>query len=219
MDLGKYIDHTLLKSTASIIEIEQLCKEAIQNKFKAVCVPPYYVKAAKKFLKNKDVLVATVIGFPMGYSCTESKIAEINTAIQDGADELDWVQNIAAVKNGDWEFIEKEIEICLKVIRKAEKTIKVIIESGVLTEEHIIKSCEIYSKNKVDYIKTSTGYAEQGANLRHVELIKNQIPDYIKIKASGGIRTYEDALNYINKGVSRIGTSSGINIIIQSKLN
>ncbi|HRP88850.1 MAG TPA: deoxyribose-phosphate aldolase [Edaphocola sp.] len=216
--MEQYIDHTLLKSTATLEQIEQLCLEAIQYSFKAVCVPPFYVKVAKGFLKKSNVLVATVIGFPMGYSCTESKIAEVLKAIQDGVDELDWVQNVAAVKNADWDYLEKEIIQCMKPINKSKKTIKIIIESGVLTDDEIIKSCKVYARQKVDFIKTSTGYAEKGADLRHIKIIKENIPETIKIKASGGIRTYEDAQKYIDLGVSRIGTSSGINIIKESKL-
>lgn len=218
MKIENYIDHTILKSSVSITEIENLCNEAIKYNFKAVCVPPFYIKVAKQILLGTDVLVATVIGFPFGYSDTASKLAEINKAIKDGADELDFVHNIAALKNGDFDYLSKEIAICLQPIRLANKVIKVIIESGILTHSEIEFSCKLYSKHKVDFVKTSTGYAERGATIDAVKVMRQSLPDSIKIKASGGIKTFENAKEFINLGVDRIGTSSGIQIFKEAQL-
>lgn len=212
MNINTYIDHTLLKASTSLAEVEQLCKEAIQNNFKAVCVPPCYVKVAKQILVGSEVLVATVIGFPLGYSATESKLAEIKTALKDGADEIDFVHNLAALKSNNWEYLAKEIALCLQPIRLAQKCIKVIIESGILTDKEIESSCLLYAKHKVDFVKTSTGYAEKGATIEAVTLIRKILPENIKIKASGGIRNYESANAFILAGADRIGTSSGVQI-------
>jgi deoxyribose-phosphate aldolase len=217
MNIPEYIDHTILKPSTTLAAIEQLCSEAIQYKFNAVCVPPYYVKAAKQILMGSGVLVATVIGFPLGYSSTESKIAEINQALKDGADEIDFVHNIAALKSNNWEYLAKEIALCLQPIRLAQKSIKVIIESGILTDKEIETSCLLYAKHRVDFVKTSTGFAEKGASLEAVTLMRKTLPENIKIKASGGIRNYEAAKAYIEAGVERIGTSSGIQIIKEAQ--
>lgn len=213
----QYIDHTSLKSTVSIAEIEQLCAEAIRYNFRAVCVPPYYVKVAKQLLLNSGVLIATVIGFPLGYTSTESKMSEIKTALFEGADELDIVHNVAALKSEDWDLLSKEIALCLQPIRLADKCIKVIIESGMLTDAEIIRSCEIYTKHNVDFVKTSTGFAEKGASLEAVKLMRQHLPESIKIKASGGIRNYEAVKEYVLAGADRIGTSAGVQIFKEAQ--
>ena len=159
MPLNKYIDHTILKPTCLVSDIEKLCAEAKQYDFAAVCVPPNFVKLAKEKLADSTVQVATVIGFPFGYSATEAKIAEIILAMVDGADELDVVANIAAIKNGDWSAIADEINHIMPIIRSKNKVVKIIIESGVLTDDEIIKCCDIYGIAGIDYLKTSTGYA------------------------------------------------------------
>lgn len=210
--IAQYIDHTLLKSTCTSGEIEQLCLEAARYGFKAVCIPPFYVKAARQVLSGSDVRVATVIGFPMGYSTTESKVQEIKKALEDGAEEIDIVHNIAALKNEDMNYLAKEITACLQPIRLADKCVKVIIESGMLTDAEIIRSCELYARHKVDFVKTSTGFAEKGASIEAVTLMKEHLPESIHIKASGGIRTFESAQRYIQTGATRIGTSSGVQI-------
>ena len=155
MPINKYIDHTILKPTCLVSDIEKLCAEAKQYNFAAVCVPPNFVKLAKTLTADSDVKVATVIGFPFGYSATEAKIAEIILAMVDGADELDVVANISAIKNGDWMAIADEINHIMPVIRSKGKTIKIIIESGVLTEDEMIKCCDIYGIAGIDYLKTS----------------------------------------------------------------
>lgn len=212
MNIAPYIDHTILKPATTLAEIENLCAEALTYNFKAVCVPPFYVKAAKQLLRNSSVLVATVIGFPFGYDSTDSKVLAIRQALLDGADELDIVHNIAALKNGDINYLSKEIALCLQPIRLADKVVKVIIESGILTEKEIVDSCALYARHKVDFVKTSTGYAEKGASIEAVKLMRAHLPETIRIKASGGIRTLEALKEYVAAGATRIGTSSGVQI-------
>jgi deoxyribose-phosphate aldolase len=213
MNICSYIDHTLLKPTATVADINKVCEEAIQYNFAAVCIPPLFVKEAKRITQNSPVKVATVIGFPFGYSAIEAKIAEIILAIVDGVDELDVVINISAIKNNDWQYLANEINTILPIIQSKQKLIKVIIESGVLTDEEIIRCCTLYGAAGVDFVKTSTGYAEKGASVHAVELIKKNLPASVKIKASGGIRTYEFAKKLIEAGANRIGCSASISII------
>ena len=213
MPLNKYIDHTILKPTCLVADIEKLCAEAKQYDFAAVCVPPNFVKLAKEKLAGSTVQVATVIGFPFGYSATEAKIAEIILAMVDGADELDVVANIAAIKNGDWSAIADEINHIMPIIRSKGKVIKIIIESGVLTDDEIIKCCDIYGIAGIDYLKTSTGYAEKGASVEAVKLFRKHLPDQVQIKASGGIRDYATAKLMIDAGATRIGCSAGVAIV------
>ena len=213
MNIAPYIDHTVLKQTTMLADVEKVCKEAIEYGFAAVCVPPLYVKKAKEFLGESAVKIATVIGFPFGYCAIEAKVAEIVLAIVDGADELDMVVNISAIKNGDWTFIANEINTVMPIVRNKNKVIKVIIESGILTEEEIIKCCDIYGAAAVDYVKTSTGFAEKGASIHDVQLIRAHLADSIKIKASGGIRSYSFAKELINAGANRLGCSASVQIV------
>ena len=213
MSLNKYIDHTILKPTCLVADIEKVCAEAKQYDFAAVCVPPNFVKLAKEKLAGSTVQVATVIGFPFGYSATEAKIAEIILAIVDGVDELDVVANIAAIKNGDWTAIADEINHIMPIIRSKGKVIKIIIESGILTDDEIIKCCDIYGIAGIDYLKTSTGYAEKGASVEAVKLFRKHLPDQVQIKASGGIRDYATAQSMIAAGATRIGCSAGVAIV------
>ena len=213
MSLNKYIDHTILKPTCLVSDIEKLCAEAKQYDFAAVCVPPNFVKLAKEQVAGTDVKIATVIGFPFGYSATEAKIAEIILAMVDGADELDVVANISAIKNGDWAAIADEINHIMPIIRSKDKAVKIIIESGVLTDDEIIKCCDIYGIAGIDFLKTSTGYAEKGASVEAVQLFRKHLPDAIHIKASGGIRDYASAKQMIDAGATRIGCSAGVAIV------
>jgi deoxyribose-phosphate aldolase len=213
MPINKYIDHTILKPTCLVSDIEKLCAEAKQYDFAAVCVPPNFVKLAKEQVAGTDVKVATVIGFPFGYSATEAKIAEIILAMVDGADELDVVANISAIKNGDWAAIADEINHIMPIIRSKDKAVKIIIESGVLTDDEIIKCCDIYGIAGIDFLKTSTGYAEKGASVEAVQLFRKHLPDAIHIKASGGIRDYASAKQMIDAGATRIGCSAGVAIV------
>ena len=214
MRINQYIDHTLLKPTALIADIEQLCNEALQYNFAAVCVPPPLIKIAKKQLQNSIVKVATVIGFPFGYSAAEAKIAETLLAIVDGADELDMVINLIALKNNDWQYLANEINYVMPVIRQNNKLIKIIIESGILSDEEIIRCCELYGVTGVDFLKTSTGYAEKGASVHAVKLMRSHLPAQIKIKASGGIKTYQFAKELIETGADRLGCSSSVQIVL-----
>ena len=211
--LNKYIDHTILKPTCLVADIEKLCAEAKQYDFAAVCVPPNFVKLAKEKVAGSTVQVATVIGFPFGYSATEAKIAEIILAMVDGADELDVVANISAIKNADWSAIADEINHIMPIIRSKNKLVKIIIESGVLTDDEIIKCCDIYGIAGIDYLKTSTGYAEKGASVEAVKLFRKHLPDQVQIKASGGIRDYAAAKLMIDAGATRIGCSAGVAIV------
>jgi len=211
--LNKYIDHTILKPTCLVSDIQKLCAEAKQYDFAAVCVPPNFVKLAKEQLAGSDVNVATVIGFPFGYCATEAKIAEIILAMVDGADELDVVANISAIKNGDWAAIADEINHIMPIIRSKGKKVKIIIESGVLTNDEIIKCCDIYGIAGIDFLKTSTGYAEKGASVEAVQLFRKHLPDAVHIKASGGIRDYATAKQMIDAGATRIGCSAGVAIV------
>lgn len=213
LPINQYIDHTILKPTTLVLDIYKLCEEAKQYQFAAVCVPPNFVKLAKEKLTGSTVKVATVIGFPFGYSATEAKIAELILAMVDGADELDVVANIAAIKNGDWLAISDEINHLMPIIRSKGKTVKIIIESGVLTDEEIIKCCDIYGAAGIDFLKTSTGYAEKGASVETVQLFRKHLPEHIQIKASGGIRDYATAKLMIDAGATRIGCSAGVAIV------
>ena len=213
MDIASYIDHTVLKPTTLIKDVEKICSEAMEYHFAAVCVPPLFVKKAKEFLKDTSIKVATVIGFPFGYAAIEAKVAETILAIIDGADELDVVINISAIKNNDWQFLASEINAILPIIRKQKKVIKIIIESGILTDNEIIKCCDLYGAAGVDFLKTSTGYAEKGATVEAVQLLRRHLADNVQIKASGGIKTYTFAKQLIDAGATRLGCSSSIQIV------
>lgn len=213
MNIAEYIDHTVLKPTTTLEDVEKLCEEAVSYQFAAVCVPPLFVKKAKAILNNSSTKVATVIGFPFGYSAIEAKVAEVVLAIIDGADELDVVINISAIKNNDWKFLANEINAILPIIKNKNKVIKVIIESGILTDEEIIKCCDLYGAAGVDFMKTSTGYAEKGASLEAVKLMRKHLADNVLIKASGGIKNFIFAKQLIQAGANRIGCSSSVAII------
>ena len=207
--LATYIDHTILKPTTSHIEINRICKEALEYGFAAVCVPPPFVVLAR----STGVRTATVIGFPFGYSAWRAKLAEVEQALADGADELDIVINLVALKSGDWSGLEVEMRALTGPIHGAGRLIKVIIESGVLTDEEIIRCCELYGGIGVDFVKTSTGYAEKGATVEAVRLMRAHLPSNVRIKASGGIRTYALARQLIDAGADRLGCSASVAIV------
>ena len=213
MNIASYIDHTVLKPTTLIADVEKLCAEAKEYGFAAVCVPPLFVKKARALVIESTVKVATVIGFPFGYSAIEAKVAEMVLAILDGADELDMVINISAVRNNDWQFLANEINTVMPIVRGKGRVIKVIIESGILTDEEIVTCCDIYGAAGVDFMKTSTGYTEKGATVEAVQLMRKHLPASIKIKASGGIKNYSFALQLVNAGADRLGCSSSVQII------
>jgi deoxyribose-phosphate aldolase len=209
--LAPYIDHTLLKPTATHIEIEKICNEALEYGFAAVCVPPPFVAMARR----TGVRTATVIGFPFGYSAALGKIAEVERAIADGADELDVVINLVCVKEGDWMDVEEEMRVLTEVVHRAGKLIKVIIESGVLTDREIIRCCELLASLEVDFVKTSTGYAEKGATVEAVRLMRAHLPAAVRIKASGGIRDAGFARALIEAGADRLGCSASVKIVTE----
>lgn len=213
MSLAQYIDHTVLKNTTSTADVDKLCKEAIDNGFAAVCVPPYFVADAKKLVDGTAVKLATVIGFPFGYHHYKTKCTEAELALGEGADELDLVMNISAFKSNDAAYLETEIESVSNLTGQSNKTLKVIIESGILTDEEIIKCCEFYQRYPVQFLKTSTGYAEKGASVHAVQLLRKHLPPHIHIKASGGIKTKAFAEELIAAGATRLGTSSGILLV------
>lgn len=213
MNIASFIDHTALKPATLSSDIIRLCSEALVQNFAAVCVPPHYVKTARSLTAGYPVKTATVIGFPFGYNCIKAKATEIQKAIDDGADELDVIINLSALKEGDYNYLSKEIVALLQPVRLHRKIIKVIIESGILTENEIIQGCELYARHKVDFVKTSTGYAEKGATVENIKLMRSSLPSEIKLKASGGIRTFAFAKELIDAGADRIGTSSGMTIV------
>lgn len=216
MEINKYIDHTNLKAYATKKDIETLCDEAIKNHFASVCVNPYYVSLAQELLSQTNVSVCTVIGFPLGQNTISVKEFEAINAIQEGADEIDMVVNIAAIKDRNYSYVKEEIETVRDSIEG--KVLKVIIETCYLTEEEIIKMTEICNETFVNFIKTSTGFGTDGAKIKDVELMNKHKMDFLEIKASGGIKTFDDACKFIEAGATRLGTSNGIAIMKGSNL-
>lgn len=211
MNYNKYIDHTLLKPDCLDEQIEKLCLEAKKYDFASVCVNPGYVKMCHDLLKNTDVKVCTVIGFPLGATSTESKVAEIRQAIKDGATELDMVINISRLKCKDDEYVENEIALLKKEC--GDLVLKVIIETCLLTEEEKVRACELSVKAHADFVKTSTGFSTGGATVEDVKLMSETVKGHAKVKASGGIRDSKTFLAMIEAGASRVGASSGVKII------
>lgn len=211
MKLNKLIDHTLLKPEATKAQIEKLCGEAAEYDFKSVCVNPYYVKYAKELLKESDVLVCTVIGFPLGQNTTAIKVSETKDAIQNGADEIDMVINIGALKSKDGDYVLNEI----KEIRNAckGKTLKVIIETCLLTDEEKITACKLSKEAGADFVKTSTGFSTHGATVEDVKSMRETVGEDMGVKASGGIRDRETALKMVEAGATRLGVSAGVEIV------
>lgn len=217
VDITQYIDHTVLKPTTTANDIDKLCEEAMQHSFFAVCVPPYYVQQAKDILKDTAIKVSTVIGFPLGYSTNKEQ--EILQAIENGADEVDMVHNIAAIKSSDYMYAEWEVKNCIATAHKHEVKIKIILETGLLSGEEIANCCQLYTKYNPDFIKTSTGFSETGATVEVIQQLKSLIPAHIGIKASGGIRNFAFAAELIAAGATRIGCSASVQILEQSKLS
>lgn len=209
-EIFKRIDHTVLKAVSSWEDIKKLCDEAIEYNTASVCVPPAYVEIIKKTYGD-SINICTVIGFPLGYNTTETKIFEAKKAIEDGANEIDMVVNLGDVKNGDFDAVTNEIKQLKKVA--GDKILKVIIETCYLTENEKIKLCECVTNSGADFIKTSTGFGSAGAKIEDIELFKKHIGKNVKIKAAGGVKTKEDLEMFINAGCDRIGTSSAITIL------
>ncbi len=213
MKLEKYIDHTILRPDTTLEDIKKLCEEATTHGFFAVCVPPFFVKHARQFLLKSDVKISTVVGFPMGYSTTSAKVEEIKKAVDEGADELDVVINICAVKSGLWNYVQSDIDSMTTATHIKAKQIKVILETGLMNEEEIRRLCGICQEVEPNFVKTSTGFNGSGATLEAVKLLRECLNTKIKIKASGGIRSREAALAMIEAGAARLGTSSGVKIV------
>ncbi|MBS1951627.1 MAG: Deoxyribose-phosphate aldolase [Cytophagales bacterium] len=212
MNLAAYIEHTNLNPTLTIGDIDRLVKEAKLFQFLGVCVPPFWVKRAKREIGTEKISLVTVAGFPLGYSMTETKLDEMKRAIDNGADELDVVWNISSFKTGiPWTKIE--LAKCSKLTHDYQKLVKVIIETAYLSNEEIGIACKMCADAGIDFVKTSTGFAPEGAKTEHVRLMKLNLPSSVGIKASGGIKTYQQAKDLIEAGASRLGTSSGIKIL------
>lgn len=211
MELNKYIDHTLLKPTTTSADIIRLCEEAIEYQFFSVCVNSCHVKLAKKQLKNTNVKVCSVIGFPLGAMATKAKVFEAKQAIKDGADEIDMVLNIGALKAVAFKKVTKDIRAVRKVMPK--KILKVILETCYLTEEEIKTASKLAVEAGADFIKTSTGFGSGGATIAHVILMKEAAKHTAKVKASGGIKDTATAVAFIKSGAERLGTSSGVAIV------
>ena len=211
MKLNKYIDHTLLKPDASQEQIETLIEEAKKYDFASVCVNPTWVSFAAQALKGTDVKVCTVIGFPLGANTPELKAFETSDAIQNGANEIDMVINIGALKSRNFDLVERDIRA---VVEAAKGTlVKVIIETCLLTDDEKVKACQIAQKAGADFVKTSTGFSTGGATVEDVALMRKTVGPDMGVKASGGARSYEDALAFIKAGATRIGASSGVAIM------
>ncbi|MCQ2796520.1 MAG: deoxyribose-phosphate aldolase [Bacilli bacterium] len=211
MEFNKYIDHTLLKPNALDKDIEKICNEAKQYNFKSVCVNPCYVKFAKNALTGSDVLVCTVIGFPLGATTTKAKVEETKSAINDGADEIDMVINISRTKEHDYQYLEKEINAIKKVC--GERTLKVILETCLLSDDEIVAAC-LASKNAgANFVKTSTGFSTGGATIHAVTLMRQTVGPEMGVKASGGVHNFQEAMAMITAGATRIGASSGVAIM------
>lgn len=211
MNVAKYIDHTLLKPDSTREQIDKILEEAKKYQFKSVCINPTHVSYASQQLLDTDVLVCTVIGFPLGATTTDVKVFETENAIKNGASEIDMVINIGALKDQRYDEVQKDIE---GVIAAANgKTVKVIIETVFLTDEEKVKACELAEKAGATFVKTSTGFAGGGATPEDVKLMKDTVGNRLEVKASGGVRSLEDFEKMIEAGATRIGASAGVQII------
>jgi len=212
-DFGRHIDHTLLRPIGTTTDIRRLCIEAVEYGMAAVCVFPSYVPMAREILKESRVKIATVIAFPFGVTYTEIKEAEMRASAARGADEMDFVINIAALKSGDEKAIEQEMEYLTSKARTIGVRTKFIIETAYLTDDEKLRVCKAANRVKPDFMKTSTGYGPSGATVEDVRMMRSSLLPEIQIKAAGGIRSYAEALQLLQAGASRLGTSSGIKII------
>lgn len=212
-DVRRSIDHTLLRTDATAEDIEKLCLEAMNERFAAVCVPPYYIRQCSSLLAEEDVQICTVIGYPRGYNDVAIKIEEIRKSLEDGADEIDAVINIAAIKSADWDYVKREIDTMVTVTNNKDKVFKLIFETPMLTESEIRQLAEYCVDLGVDFAKTGTGTINKPVTLKEVQLLKSVLDGKVEIKASGGINTREKVLSLLDAGASRIGTSSALKII------
>jgi len=216
-DLAGLIDHTLLKPDATISEIKQLCEEAIQNNFASVCVNSSYVETCFDFIKSSTVIVCTVIGFPLGATTSQAKYLEAEEAINNGAEELDMVINIGKLKDKNYDYVFNDIKAIADLSKKHLCTSKVILETCLLSDEEKVIACLLSKEAGVNFVKTSTGFSKGGATFHDVALMKFTVGDKLQVKASGGIRSYDDAISMINAGATRLGASAGVKIITGQK--
>lgn len=214
MDINQCIEHTNLKPNLVDKDIDLLVQEAVDHKFVGVCVPPFWVKRAAREIAYHDVQLVTVIGFPLGYQMTQSKLTEIETAIDDGAQELDVVMNISAFKSG-MPWVKIELAKCANLIHQSDRMMKVILETAYLTEDEVITATKLACEAGADFVKTSTGFASSGAELHHISLMRENAPSNVGIKASGGIRDLSTLNAMVAAGADRIGTSSGVKIMAE----
>lgn len=209
MELNSLIDYSLLQADVTGAEVEKAVEMAAEYGYAAVCIPPYHVQKAGKAVPEGSLLaVCTVIGFPMGYSKTSAKVEEVKRAIDEGADEIDAVITIAAVKDKDWAYVENEIDAMTRATQMRSKKIKIILETSLLNAKEIQKVCEMINRQESDFAKTSTGYGGGGAESTIIKLMRRILDEKIQIKASGGIKTYQQALEMIEAGATRIGSSN-----------
>ena len=211
MSYNKLIDHTLLKQDAQPEQIVKLCEEAKEFDFMSVCVNPAYVPLAHEMLKDSDVKVCTVIGFPLGMNLTKTKVEEAELAIKEGADEVDMVINVGMLKAGHDDFVEEEIRLIKYAV--GNHILKVIIETCLLTDDEIVRACLAAKNAGADFVKTSTGFSTGGATVHAVELMRKTVGPDMGVKASGGVRTHEDLIAMVEAGANRIGTSNGTKIL------
>ncbi|MGT2865871.1 deoxyribose-phosphate aldolase [Streptococcus fryi] len=211
MGLNKYIDHTLLKQDSKKEQIEALIEEAKRYNFASVCINPTWIKLAAEQLKESEVKVCTVIGFPLGANSSLVKAYETKVAIEDGADEVDMVINIGALKSGDFQLVEDDIRAVVEA--SGDKIVKVIIEACLLTDDEKVKACQLAVNAGADFVKTSTGFSTGGATVADVKLMKETVGDKAEVKAAGGARSLADAEAFIAAGATRIGTSAGVTIV------
>ncbi len=216
-DLAKMIDHTLLKPEATEQQVYKLCNEAVENGFGAVCVNPCWVKTCVRALEGSNVKIASVIGFPLGATTTSAKRAEAAEALKSGAKELDMVLNIGQLKSGQLNAAMKDMQSLARLAHKNNALLKVILETCLLSDEEKVIACKLAIQAGVDFVKTSTGFSTGGATVEDVALMRETVGPKIGVKASGGIRTYEDAIKMINAGANRIGCSAGVQILKEAK--
>ncbi len=215
-NINRFIEQTILKPDATQKEIEKTVAEGIEHQFMGVCVPPFWVKSARKQIGTSEIQLVSIAGFPFGYNQTEVKLAEISQMLDDGADEVDIVWNLSAFKSG-MSWVKVDIARCAELLHDQNKILKVIIETAYLSEEEIKLACEISKDAGADFVKTSTGFASAGAKVEHIRLMRAVLPSHVGIKAAGGIRDYETAVEMIKAGADRLGTSSGVKIMEKVK--
>ncbi|ALB45722.1 MULTISPECIES: deoxyribose-phosphate aldolase [Clostridium] len=216
MNIAKYIDHTILKPEATVEDVKKLCREAKEYNFASVCVNGCYAKLVSTELAGSEVKTCVVVGFPLGAMTKEAKAFETSQAIENGASEIDMVINVGALKSKDYKFVKEDIEAVVNAA-KGKALVKVIIETCLLTDEEKVKACEIAKEAKADFVKTSTGFSTGGATKEDIALMRKTVGPDLGVKASGGVRDFKAAMEMINAGASRIGSSNSIAIVNESK--